>query len=204
LLAASERFDVLAQSFRALCDLSDPATVFFALQQIYPLLGPQNRVKLISMTGRTHPELAAAAGLALAHAERRDKILQLRKKVSDPELQYFLALLLYLKGSSAILESVQEAFPGQEPATLLLQWIKRLSSTTDALCGLGDDWVVVVERQLTHFVPQETDDHGFVVHSSAGQRNGKPVFEDTAEHIRDHWILQPLFEQSESVVGGTV
>lgn len=196
MLAASERFEMLARSFRHVCEFDDAATIFLALQKLYPMLGPGNRDKLLSMVERRYPELAKAARPALSYAERRDKILKLRRSTKDPELQFFLALLLYVNNCEVILDMVQQAFSERDPAVLLLQWIKKLSVTTDALNGMTEDWLSTVEWQLASLVPEKMRDRSSFRMLESGQRNAIAPCDDVLRDIRNHWILQPLFEHS--------
>lgn len=203
MLAASEQFEMLGRSFRHVCEFDDAATIFFALQKLYPMLGPKNRDKLLSMVQRRYPELASAARTALAYDERRDKILKLRRKVIDPELQFFLAMLLYVKNREVMLGVVRQAFPQKDPAALLLEWIKKLSVETDALNGMNEGWVALVEWQLARLGPQEMRNR-WSARVSSGQRNEKALFDDAFRDMQKHWVLQPLFEHSEFLSGGVL
>jgi len=55
-----------------------------------------------------HPKLIKALQPALLQAERRNKIVAIREKVSNNDLQFFLALLLNITERTPILNLVEQ------------------------------------------------------------------------------------------------
>lgn len=55
------------------------------------------------------------------------QISQSRELLSDPDLRYFLALLMNAKDRAALLDMVQVRYPDQDPQACCAQWLARLS-----------------------------------------------------------------------------
>ncbi|HEV3189108.1 MAG TPA: hypothetical protein VGY54_01355, partial [Polyangiaceae bacterium] len=66
----------------------------------------------------------------IRHAEevRRDRyIIVRRQRVQQPDLRFFLALLLNVPSRPQILEMVRYAYPGREPREAIVGWLTELS-----------------------------------------------------------------------------
>jgi len=87
---------------------------------------------------------------AVREVGRRSRLIELRKEITDPELRFFLALLLNLRSQGPILSIIAERYPSQSPKDLIIRWLSELSADPAMnRVGLGvelDDAGLLVAR----------------------------------------------------------
>lgn len=80
-----------------------------------------------SKAKQTHGELIDALKQVARYQERLDHISHSRTILSDPDLRYFLALLMNAKDKTSLLKMVKIRYPEQEPLECCARWLARLS-----------------------------------------------------------------------------
>ncbi|MDA0812965.1 MAG: hypothetical protein O3C21_11340 [Verrucomicrobia bacterium] len=85
-----------------------------------------------------HGELANGIPDTLAESRRRDIIADLRGHIDDPDLRFFLALLMNVPTRADILDLIAERFPDQPPIETVLRWAEELIVPTDFGIALLD------------------------------------------------------------------
>ncbi len=90
------------------------------------LLGPY-----LERVQRQHGASASMFEPALQAIARDSNLVSIRSEVTDPELRFFLALLLNFDRRDLLFAQIQNRFPGQNSVDLVVSWIGRLSEDPD-------------------------------------------------------------------------
>ena len=69
---------------------------------------------------------------ALDYLDRRRRLLKLRAQIDDPDLQFFLALLLNVDGRQAILDLVKQRDPDADPIEMFVRCGAELATRVHA------------------------------------------------------------------------
>lgn len=85
------------------------------------------RQTVLHQARQTHGDLVGSLQEAAQVKENLEHIGQSRTVLSDPDLRYFLALLMNAKDRTALLEMVEIRYPDQDPLGLCARWLARLS-----------------------------------------------------------------------------
>lgn len=85
--------------------------------------------RFVEAVAANHPDLAGVLPQVFEYRERQDKIVRQRSFVDDPELRFFLALLLNVEGRERIFGLIKERFPEAEPLEKVLDWVHDLAAT---------------------------------------------------------------------------
>lgn len=72
---------------------------------------------------------------AFAELERLQRIAAMRSKFTDPELRFFLAVLMNVTTRARALALVRERFPERDPAALVIGWVHRALAIEPLLAG---------------------------------------------------------------------
>ena len=94
--------------------------------------------KLLAVFERAHPGLGARLYQAACNQRRIALITQLRETVSDPELRFFLALLMLLGDREIIFQLIATEQPGCDPVERIITWLHRLSGVDRVGIEFGD------------------------------------------------------------------
>lgn len=78
-----------------------------------------------------HGELAKGIADTLAEGLRREIIAGMRSHIEDPDLRFFLALLMNVSARADILALISARFPDQPPLETILGWAEELIVPTD-------------------------------------------------------------------------
>ena len=78
-----------------------------------------------------HGDLAEHLAQMVKSEKRRTSLMSARNGVKDPDLRFFLALLLNLPSRPWIDRIIRERFPGTPPEILCCQWLGRLRDEED-------------------------------------------------------------------------
>jgi hypothetical protein len=106
---------------------------------------------MVDTVGRRHPSLAQLLGPVYLEEVRRGRLLARRGMLRESRHRLFLALIVNLSGRDSIQAAIAQAFPGEDPDTLLLQWVHELASSEyRGISGLslGSDDLALLEQHL--------------------------------------------------------
>lgn len=93
------------------------------LDQVFGLDGAKNRFDaLLEITLERHGEHANILPKVFAGLTKVEEIIRRRSFVTEPELRFFLALLMNVEGKERIFSLVKERFPESEPLDKVLDW----------------------------------------------------------------------------------
>ena len=85
-----------------------------------------------------HGDLANGVGATLAESLRRESIADMRSHYEDPDLRFFLALLMNVSARADILSLISARYPDQSPTETILGWAEGLITPTDFSLTLLD------------------------------------------------------------------
>jgi hypothetical protein len=87
---------------------------------------------------KKHVELADGIPATLAEGLRRETISGMRGQIEDPDLRFFLALLINVSARADILSLIAARYPDQSPSQTILVWAEELLFPIDSGLALLD------------------------------------------------------------------
>ncbi|MCX5741831.1 MAG: hypothetical protein NT062_04940 [Proteobacteria bacterium] len=116
------------QIVRGIVSQADLMSVYLAMEAIGTTdaereIGRRIRERARKRHGAVIDTLAAA----LEHGEEARRFTLLRSRVTDPDLRYFLALLLVVPTPAALRRLIAERLPGQDDVATVIRWLAALA-----------------------------------------------------------------------------
>jgi len=196
MLARSGRIDQLLDISLTFLGNADPVAAFRCLFDAYPLLqSPGDRNRLLQAASNCNPELVEAVRPALGIREHQERIAAMRSRITNPDLRFFLAVLLTLPDRSSIMTVIQECYRGTDPIERIAGWITELSNSGALKIPVQEYWGEVLRIMLQSSSVEKTC-HALV------ERHGSAVESticDLARTIGSYSLLRPLFETDQSL-----
>ena len=87
---------------------------------------------------KKHAELTDGIPATLAEGLRRETISGMRGQIEDPDLRFFLALLINVSARADILSLIAMRYPDQSPSQTILVWAEELLFPIDSGLALLD------------------------------------------------------------------
>ena len=183
MLARVGRYEELLDVVLHFLQTADVFSAFHCVMESYAALRDEtDRNRLLLGAARRHPALIEALRPVLLAQERRDQVTALRRQVANPDLQFFLGLLLNVPSRESIIELIQARHPRAKPADRIIGWIQELSRLGMLESKLPDGWPEVVRGLLHNPSTGELP--------PAVQRQGS---EEIATMVQQYWLFAPLF-----------
>lgn len=110
-----------------IAQLDFPRLAFLFLGNLGYFQNEVERQTFLDKARQTHGDLVDSLQAAAQFKENLEHISQSRTVLSDPDLRYFLALLMNAKDKAALLDMVKVRFPDQDPLECCARWLARLS-----------------------------------------------------------------------------
>lgn len=132
------------------------------------------------------------------HIDRLDEVMRVRSLVGDPELRFFVALLLNVEGRERIYSLIKSRYSDDEPMDKVLDWTYKLANTRIAgtenanalgMPDFGDIDVFVLEEILNGRSGTEIADEFRKYH---GEPTAAHALAEKEERIRNAAIFAPL------------
>lgn len=174
-----------------------------ALDQMFNNAAPHERFgKFLAVAKNRHGELGDVLEEIFSFRDNLNEIVKRRNYVTEPELRFFLALLMNVEGRERIFSLVKQRFPDDEPLDKVLDWTFDLAQTkivgTNLPNALGvadfaDFDLIILESLLQNKTDAEISANvkeDFPVEQSA-EIDAK--IEQSLQKIRSALIFQPLF-----------
>ncbi|QQS32023.1 MAG: hypothetical protein IPM50_10095 [Acidobacteriota bacterium] len=165
--AGREDADTLIREYLAGADLQTTFNLlvhirgYLRTDQIGSFFLPQDKSArfnaMLEAVEERHGEDAAMIRRVFAHYDIIDEILIRRGYVTQPELRFFLALLMNLDSRDAIFALIRQRFPDTDPVEKVLDWIFDLAQTrifgveganAIGIAEFGDAEMTVLEEML--------------------------------------------------------
>jgi hypothetical protein len=174
----------------------DTLAAFRYLRQAAALLESQRELNDVLESARTrHPKLIETIVPVLSYIRRQSGIIQLREKVSDPDLKLFLAFLANIPDRRVILDLIQYRYPLADPAAKFASFIKQLCVKDLLGDSFQDEWFFMLECLLRNMNGRDAFERAFKEKYGEGQTgNHRTSISVLAVSIPRFWLLQNLFE----------
>lgn len=149
--------------------------------------------RLLAEARERHGDVIEDFASAISRERRRQRIVALRHSVLDPDLRFFLALLLNVPERRAIDRLVRARFPEADPAALAEQWIGELSKSG----ALGLELDAPLRRLLRGCLRGASADE--IVGQLRAEYGPEAIdtqdgeIREACRRIASHPILSPLF-----------
>lgn len=145
------------------------------------------RSLLLSAARHKHPTMVDAAVPALLDQDRRQKIMRLRRSISNPDLQFFLALLLNIPSRPEIFRLIEQRYRSRAALEVVMGWIRELSQCSALEVKWPEPWFQIVKNLLSD--------------PTADQLNGiDRKMQLLSSGLKSFWLLSPLFCDSDIAV----
>ncbi|MFO0666702.1 MAG: hypothetical protein U0174_22315 [Polyangiaceae bacterium] len=138
--------------------------------------------------GALWPALEAS----FAETLRTTQLVLARSRVHDPELRFFLALLMNVPDRPRLLELVEERFPGSDPVDTVLRWLSALSDGTTLEYELGDDTLKLLGFLIRGATPREAGQQLAKVHQRDFSSEEIEAIEETISELKKVPIFRAL------------
>lgn len=99
--------------------------------------------------------LEAPLMASIEESIRAMSLVNARARVHDPELRFFLALLMNVPDRTRLLELVKERFPDADPVDTILRWLGVLSDGNQLEYELGEDTLQLLGFMIRGSSPRE-------------------------------------------------
>jgi hypothetical protein len=180
---------------RHMLGTEDAYSVFQFLLSTFQLIEDADQRHNLLLAARVkHPKLIEALRPALLQTERRDRILKIRKGVSNSDLQFFLALLLNIPERSAILSLIKQRYPSRDPVTAILAWVRELSELGVLGARFPEPWLLMLRCLLMNNSDREIQKAFSDQYATEHIHNVESVLGELSAGLQDSWLLQPVFQ----------
>jgi hypothetical protein len=168
---------------------ADAVSVFHCLLDSYPLLADEtDRDRICTVAARRNPALVKALLPALQEREKRNRIAALRRRVSNPDLRFFLGLLMNISDRQSILELIGSRQPRSKPVERIAGWMRELSELGLLEFRFPNSWIQTLEEML-----QELEGIAPIESGRATVEKMASDYQQVREGLRDYWLLNALF-----------
>jgi len=180
---------------RHILGTEDAYSVFQFLLSTFDLIEDEDERHNLLLAARwKHPKLIEALQPALLQAERRNKIVQVRERVSNSDLQFFLALLLNITERPAILSLIGQRYPSRDPVTAIVTWVRELSELGVLGVRFPEPWLLMLQCLLMnrsdHEIQKTFSDH----YATERVPNIESGLGELSAGLRNSWLLEPVFQ----------
>lgn len=166
------------------------------------LAGDERFSRLLDVVRERHGKVADHFAAVFLAQDRHDRLVDLRGAITDPELRFFLALLLNVDDRQAILALVRQRFPGEDARGKILGWCGALARTRvmgaslpNALGVAGfDDFDQLI---LEHLLADATQGDILAAMAPDGEdasESQSVQLEARIARLRDAPVLRPLLQ----------
>ena len=173
----------------------DAYSVFQFLLSTFELIEDEDERHNLLLAARwKHPKLIEALQPALLQAERRNKIVQVRERVSNSDLQFFLALLLNITERPAILSLIEQRYPSRDPVTAIVTWVRELSELGVLGVRFSQPWLLMLQCLLMKRSDREIQKAFSDQYPTQQIPNMESGLGELSSGLQDSWLLEPVFQ----------
>ena len=173
---------------------ADAEAVLHYLLATYPRISDrEERHELLLMAAHPQGRLISALSPALEEAERRDGVVQLRHAVDDPDLQFFLALLLNMPDLPSIRAMICQRHPSAKPLDIIVRWTGKLARSGLLRTPYSDEWLFVFRCMLEGLSSEEVAHAIWKAYPENKTMMDRKFVGDLVGAFNSHWLWKPLF-----------
>jgi hypothetical protein len=169
------------------------------MEQFFNVGEQENRYeKMMNIVRKNHGELASTLEPVFSHQQRIGEITSKRGFITDPELRFFLALMLNVEGKDRVLSLVKERFPEDDPMDKTLDWVSQLSQTkvfgahgnSLGIDDFNDFDLIILEDMMNGLSADEIEKN--MAEQGGGGEDATTKIKDRIEKITRSNVLRPL------------
>jgi len=133
---------------------------------------------------KKHGALAAGVAVTLEEGMRRDRIKEMRGRISDPEQRFFLALLMNAPTRASVVKLVRQRFPEQSGTVTIQRWTQELTDETDT-------GVIILDAVFPESLEVEIDKQSELFHAALNHfMSGGKKLPSSLSHLQAGQIEQ--------------
>jgi hypothetical protein len=192
MLARTGRRGDFKEIFYRLIDDADTFSLVYYLFEAYPLLWDEAERNALSLAIRfKQPEIAGYLIRSMTEQERRNHLVALRHRVENPDLQFFLALLLNVPRLDMVLDLIRSRYAMRDPVGVILEWLVELRYMRLFDTELDEYGLRVLSCLLRGIDQSEMKTELMTPQNGCSElRNG--MLSDVTGEIKRNWLLGPL------------
>jgi len=175
---------------------SDPSAAFQYLLQANTAVKDPNLLHEILAAARVkHARLVEEAEPALAYLRRQARLENMKSRITDPDLQFFLGVLLSVPDRELALAALRQQYPSGDPVALFTGLTNRLSNLGLLGFRFNDTWsfmLTCLMRDISsscEIQRQFAGRYGEI----AAQNNAAGIVEMT-RMLTGFWMFAPYFQ----------
>lgn len=196
LVSAGRSADYHAR-LRSILNGCDTFSAFRYLLQAAALIRQNEPLQeLVKEATAWHPKLLQYLAPSLAYSRRQWEILRLRKKISDVDARFVLALLANISDRVTLLALIKQRYPCDDPVGKFAACIKHVSSQGHLGIEFTAAWELMLECLLRGFY--EPDEIRSVFINNYGREQVDRQAEritQLSKAVRRLWLLNPVLEE---------
>jgi len=195
MLLISRKFAEYDEIAHHILGTEDAYSVFQFLYSTFELIEDEDERHNLFLAARLkHPKLIEALEPALLQVERRNRIVGIRERVSNSDLQFFLALLLNIPERSAILSLIEQRYPSRDPVTAIVTWVRELSEMGVLGVRFPEPWLLMLQCLLMKRSDQQIQRSFSDRYGTKHIPNIESSLGELSSGLQDSWLLQPVFQ----------
>lgn len=184
-------FDVL-QHLLATCD--DSAAFHYLLWANRAIQDGNMLHELLLSAKIKHAHLAEELEPVLKYARRQSRLESIKDSIYDPDLQFFLGVLLNVPDYEMAMSILREQYPFRDPVATAVQLTDRLSKLGGLGFQLNDTWRLMLSCTLRGITQEEIKQlferrYGAEAVSKTGLQ-----IEELGRALREFWMFEPYFQ----------
>ena len=173
----------------------DAYSVFqYLLSTLEMIEDEDERQNLLLVARLKHPKLIEALQPALLQVERTHRIMGIRERISNSDLQFFLALLLNIPERSAILSLIEQRYPSRDPVTAIVSWVRELSEMGVLGTRFNEPWLLMLRCLLMKNSDREIKKAFSDQYATERIPNIESGLGELSAGLQASWLLQPVFQ----------
>jgi hypothetical protein len=180
---------------RHLLETEDAYSVFQFLLSTFQMIEDEDeRHNLLFAARLKYPKLIEALQPALLQDERRNKILEIRERISSSDLQFFLALLLNIPQRHPILSLIKQRYPSRDPVTTITTWVHELSELGVLGVRFPEPWLLMLQCLLMQHSEQEIQEAFSDRYGAEHTLNMESALGELSIGLHNSWLLEPVLQ----------
>lgn len=192
MLARAGRQRDLLEVLLHFVETADAFSTFHCIFESYAFLkNAPDRSRILLAAARRHPKLVDAIRPALLTQERRDRISAMRQRVSNPDLQFFLALLLNVPDQTSIFDLVRARHTRADAVETVIRCVVELSTLGLLDVKLLPQNIQALRGLLSGKTKREIIET--LVDTSGQGRISEEAADKAIETTHHYWLFAPLF-----------
>ncbi len=173
----------------------DAYSIFQVLLSTFEMIEDEDQRHDLLLAARLrHSRFIDALVPALLQVERRNKIVVIRERVSNSDLQFFLALLLNIVERPAILSLIEQRYPSRDPVVAIVNWVRELSEMRVLGVRFPEPWLLMLECLLMKRSDQEIRNAFRDRFSTEHIPDLNSELGELSSGLQESWLLQPVFQ----------